>query len=507
MLSAHERDLYRRSEREDGPVDLLLRKYGVDPLDDSQLSGAVDEITAADLRDLRARKELAARAEDYEYASQLKRADGQLLLLGAEILRLDNERIAAVACEDYDEAKELRAAITWLQRDAARRKALAIAARGDPTPVTLVPTTAGDDEDTDLALAGGLAPADAVVAEPLVDAFGDRVTAAALSAHWRAQLCALRRIARRLEPAEPAQPTPPPPPLELDARLGGAVGVVVERALCVSPALPQAVIAATEVVVALCAAAERAGGRAGACVDALIASAALAALAARAADTHAPSREEAAAACVALVDHPMVKAPAALRCVLALCEWPAAGAAAGPAWRTVVISLQLLRAAAWRCRPLDCTGAQAEAAAEALPLGELASAIGRGLRHPHADVRASAAECGGSLFVLSQSRARTLADAAPQSAAKALAAAYALAAAAAQEAADRTDLDGLRTANASSAAATPRSAPQNDVPPADMPARAAAECEAARRRDAAIAIQRRGRGNAARADAALTAEG
>lgn len=476
--------MHKRSEREDGPLDVLLRKYGVEPFVDAQLAN-VDETTARDLRELRARKLAAVRSEDFEYASQLKRADEQLQQLGAEILRLDNERIAAIACEEYDEAKALRVRLTWLQRDAARRNALAIAASGDPTPVSLQPPEGPDGEgaDAELLLASNFTPADAALAEPLVGAFGARIATAAFSDHWRARTAALGHIAAAFDEAL----VPPP-----SALLARTLAVPIARALAAAPVPPHAVAAAAAAVRALASA----GAASGDAADELVAAPhMLGALVARAADSNATTREAVRAACVALVEHPMLDAPLALPTVHALCDPPRAS----QPWRCSALSLQLLRIVVWRCQPAD------GAAPPELPIDALVGTISEGLRHAHADVRAAAIDAAAALSLLSVGAFARIRERAPLSLAQPLAEACDLAARSAMAQRART-LDAADTSvggvgGGGSVLTSPREAslsrptsghaavPQLEPGAAD---------EAARRGRAATAIQSRVRGQTVR---------
>ncbi|KAJ1620075.1 hypothetical protein T492DRAFT_915456 [Pavlovales sp. CCMP2436] len=403
---AHALEVRKRSEREI-PLDVLLRKFGVNPFADPRLA-LVDELTASDLRELRARKLAAVGAEDYEYAAQLYAADKQLQQLGQEILRLDNELIAALACDEFDEAKAMRASLTWLQRDSARRKALAIAAHGDRTPVSLEPLVEGAGEEADLHLAGPISSADATLALALVDAFGPLVAAAALSANARARTVALERIGRALDAGLGGMPS---------AQLVASISVCVARALTAVPVHPQAVAAAATAAAAIGRASEAADS--GIAVETFLASPALEALVARAADAHGPSREAVVAVGAALVEHPLLDAERAVPCMLSLCAQPAST----QPWRATALSLQMLRTALWRCQRVGAVG---------LPLDDLAAAISRHLRHPHTEVRAAAVQAAAALHVLSPEASAKVLARAPPSIAQALAVAYALAAAASQ---------------------------------------------------------------------------
>lgn len=388
-------------QRDDVPLDVLLHKYGVEPFVDPQLAN-VDETTARDLRELRARKLAAVGAEDFEYASQLKRADEHLQQLGAEILRLDNERIAAIACEEYDEAKALRARITWLQRDAARRKAVAIAAHGDPSPVMLEPPPEDSDPDAELLLAGPLTPADSTLAGPLVEVFGVHVATAALSAHWRARTAALDRIGLVLTEGPSMVPS---------AALADALAVPIARALSDVPVVPRTVAAATAVVRALAGASASAAD--GSAMDALIANQpALGALVGRAADADASSREAVVTACSALVEHTLLDATRAVPSVLALCAVPHGS----QPWRSSLLGLQMLRTLLLRCRRLEPASAPSS-----LPLDALAEATSRGLRHPHAEVRAAAMEAAAAIHAIAPQLGVRILEGAPPSVAQQLA--------------------------------------------------------------------------------------
>lgn len=461
------------ARRTSTPLDVVLGKYGVD-LVDPRLAN-VDETTARDLAELRARKLAAVGAEDYEYASQLKRADEQLQQLGAEVLRLDNERIAAVACEDYDDAKALRSRITWLQREAARRKALAVAAQGDPTPVTLEPAAECHDADADLLLAGSIAPEDTALASPLTAAFGIRLAAAALSSHWRARSAALERIARALGGGLVALPS---------AELAEALATPIARALSEAPVLPHAIAAATS---ALCALVEASAADA---VNLLVRGPLplLSALVTCAADPDAPSREMVVAACATLVEHPLLDAARAVPAVLALCAQPPST----QRWRGLALGLQMLRTLLSRCP-------HAEQAA-GLPSDALVRAIVRGLHHPHAEVRAAAIEAAAALHVVAPREAARIRDGAPPSLAPALASASELASAAAAQPA--AGLFGDYSPSHLASLLSPEFPPQAGFGEPEAEAEAgAAEARAA----AAIQSQIRGRNVRRSADAAAAA--
>mmetsp|Transcript_14075 Transcript_14075/g.47651 ORF Transcript_14075/g.47651 Transcript_14075/m.47651 type:complete len:177 (+) Transcript_14075:63-593(+) len=150
----------RRSEREDGPWDILLAKYGAAA---HREAAAVDGLTAVDIRELRSLMAAAAAREDYGRASRLKGGVTALVGLGAEILRLDNERIAAVACDDFESAKLLAGEIRELRATAAARRGEALSEADDPPAQAsarrVVSTSEGSRAGDGLAPAGEDAPA------------------------------------------------------------------------------------------------------------------------------------------------------------------------------------------------------------------------------------------------------------------------------------------------------------------------------------------------------------
>ncbi|KAK9826468.1 hypothetical protein WJX81_002603 [Elliptochloris bilobata] len=78
----------------------------------------VDAATAAELARLAAAKEAAVAAEDYDEAKRLKGAQERLRAVGAQIAALEARKGEAVAMEDYDAAKALKAEIARVRATA-----------------------------------------------------------------------------------------------------------------------------------------------------------------------------------------------------------------------------------------------------------------------------------------------------------------------------------------------------------------------------------------------------
>lgn len=96
----------------------------------------VDAATAARLVEIHAAKAAAIAAEDYDEAKRLKAADDVLRRLGKQIRELEAAKASAVAAEDYDACKALKSQVDGLRNGAAYRAAFAL------QPLTAAPSVA-----------------------------------------------------------------------------------------------------------------------------------------------------------------------------------------------------------------------------------------------------------------------------------------------------------------------------------------------------------------------------
>mmetsp|Transcript_5419 Transcript_5419/g.17093 ORF Transcript_5419/g.17093 Transcript_5419/m.17093 type:complete len:749 (+) Transcript_5419:141-2387(+) len=90
----------------------------------------VDPLAARQIRSLVTAKDAAVEAEDYDAAKQLKAAEKRLQTLGSQLAQLEVSKRRAVRDEDYDRAKLLKHEISGLRRrinEALRGDAMAIA--------------------------------------------------------------------------------------------------------------------------------------------------------------------------------------------------------------------------------------------------------------------------------------------------------------------------------------------------------------------------------------------
>jgi len=85
------------------------------PPRDLALEMDVDSVTAAQIRDLHAQKSRAIAEEDYDRAKELKAAVDRLREVGRKVAQLEAKKRAAVEREDYDEAKALKQDIEKLR--------------------------------------------------------------------------------------------------------------------------------------------------------------------------------------------------------------------------------------------------------------------------------------------------------------------------------------------------------------------------------------------------------
>lgn len=86
----------------------------------------VDATTAARLVEIHAAKAAAIAAEDYDEAKRLKAADEVLRSIGTQIKELEAAKAAAVAAEDYDACKALKVQVDGLRNGGAYKAAFAL---------------------------------------------------------------------------------------------------------------------------------------------------------------------------------------------------------------------------------------------------------------------------------------------------------------------------------------------------------------------------------------------
>ncbi len=94
----------------------------------------VDAITAQRIADLQAQKAAAVAVEDYDEAKRLKAAVDRLRAVGAKMAALEARKAAAVAAEDYDEAKRIK-----IELERLRARAYPAAERGEASPAPAPP--------------------------------------------------------------------------------------------------------------------------------------------------------------------------------------------------------------------------------------------------------------------------------------------------------------------------------------------------------------------------------
>ncbi|KAF6260813.1 flagellar associated protein [Scenedesmus sp. NREL 46B-D3] len=102
----------------DGPVSHELQYYNraAAEVADLQLDVHVDSSTAARIKELARAKDAAVAAEDYDEAKRLKASIERLKMVGGKIAQLEARKRLAVEREDYDLAKALKADIEKLRQ-------------------------------------------------------------------------------------------------------------------------------------------------------------------------------------------------------------------------------------------------------------------------------------------------------------------------------------------------------------------------------------------------------
>jgi len=85
------------------------------PMDELAFDMSLDPESAARVRQIVAAKEQAVAREDYDAAKRLKAAEGELVALGLQLAQLEAKKRSYVAAEDYDRAKQAKLEVDALR--------------------------------------------------------------------------------------------------------------------------------------------------------------------------------------------------------------------------------------------------------------------------------------------------------------------------------------------------------------------------------------------------------